>query len=455
VEELVKKAQQLAEFLKKEEEILIVTHIDADGITSGAIAYRSLERAGKDVEIRFVKSLDESEIEKIADENIFVWFTDLGSGQIGAIKERISDFIVSDHHVPDAITDNQLNPHIFGYDGSYELSGSTTTYLVARVLGLNHDLVSTAIVGAVGDLQDSNYGRLVGLNRKVLREGEANGFIEARKDIRFFGKQTRPVFKMLEYTFDPYLPGISGNENGAVEFLNSINIRLKNGDNWLRWIDLTAEEKKRITSEIIKILIANNYPFSLIMRMVGESYILLDEPEGTELRDAMEFSTLLNATARYGQEEVGLAVCLGDRGEGYRRAKSLLQNHRRNLSDGLRLVDEIGIVELENIQYFHAGKKILDTIIGIVAGMSYSFANRNKPVIAFAENEDGIKVSARATKDLVEKGVHLAQAIKLAAERVGGAGGGHSIAAGATIPKGSEDEFLRILDRIVGEQLLS
>ncbi len=455
MKDLVKRAFELAGILSKEDEILVVTHIDADGITSGAIAWRALERAGKDVRIRFVKSLDKYEVERIADENRFVWFTDLGSGQINDICKNISDFIVTDHHVPEIITDNQLNPHIFGYDGSYELSGSTTTYILAKSIGLNHDLVTLAIVGAVGDLQDSNYGMLVGLNRNVLGEGVANGYLEAKKDLRFFGKQTRPVFKMLEYTFDPYLPGISGNERGSMEFLESLGVRVRENDSWLRWIDLSDEEKRKVTSEIVRILISRNYPYSLIMRIVGESYILLDEEVGTELRDAMEFSTLLNATARYGEEDVGLAVCLGDRGEGYRRAKSLLQNHRRNLSNGLKLIDEIGIVELENIQYFHAGRKILDTIIGIVAGMSYSFANRNKPVIAFAENDDGVKVSARATKTLVERGVHLAQAIKIAAEKVGGTGGGHSIAAGATIPRGTEDEFLRILDRVVGEQLLN
>ncbi len=455
MESLVKRAYELVGVLKKKDEVLVVTHIDADGITSGAIAYRALERAGKEVKIKFVKALDKEEIERIANENRFVWFTDLGSGQIKEIHQNIPDFIVTDHHVPEIITGNQLNPHIFGFDGSHELSGSTTTYILAKSIGLNHDLVTLAIVGAVGDLQDSNYGMLVGLNREVLKEGVASGYIEARKDLRFFGKQTRPVFKMLEYTFDPYLPGISGNENGAMEFLNSLGVRVRENDVWMRWIDLSDAERRKITSEIVRILIARNYPYSLIMRVVGESYILLDEEEGTELRDAMEFSTLLNATARYGEENVGLAVCLGDRDEGYKRAKSLLQNHRRNLSNSLRLVDEIGIVELENIQYFHAGRKILDTIIGIVAGMSYSFANRNKPVIAFAENDDGVKVSARATKNLVEKGVHLAQAMKIAAERVGGTGGGHSIAAGATIPKGSEDEFLKLLDIIVGEQLLS
>jgi len=453
VKNIVKRSIELSEILRKEDDVLVVTHIDADGITSGAIAYRALERTGKNVRIRFVKSLDKDEIDRISDENTFVWFTDLGSGQILEIERNISDFIITDHHIPEAITRNQLNPHIFGYDGSYELSGSTTTYILAKNLGLNHDLVSIAIVGAVGDLQDSTYGKLIGLNREILKDGIVSGLIQAKKDLRFFGKQTRPVFKMLEYTFDPYMPGISGNEKGAMDFLDSIGVRVRDGDSWLRWIDLNDKERRRVVSEIVKILISRNYPFSLIMRMVGESYILADEKEGTELRDAMEFSTLLNATARYGKEEVGLAVCLGDRDEGYRKAKSLLQNHRRNLSNGLRLVDEIGIVELENIQYFHAGKKILDTIIGIVAGMSYSFANKNKPVVAFAESEDGVKVSARATKDLVRRGVHLAQAIKIAAERVGGGGGGHSIAAGATIPRGREDEFLKIFDKIIGEQI--
>ncbi|MBE8539996.1 DHHA1 domain-containing protein [Geoglobus acetivorans] len=454
MEELLKKANSIAEILRREDDILIVTHIDADGITSGAIAYRALERAGKEADIRFVKSLDDEAIEDIADENRFVWFTDLGSGQISSIERSGIRCVISDHHNPERITDNQINPHIFGHDGSYELSGSTTTYLVARFLGLNFDLSGIAIVGAVGDLQDSNYGRLVGLNRFVLKEAENSGYIETIRDIRFFGKQTRPVFKMLEYTFDPYLPGISGSERGAIDFLVSLGVRVKDNEQWLRWIDLTAEEKRKITSEIVRMLISRRYPFKLIWRIVGESYLLKEEEPGTEVKDAMEFSTLLNATARYGEEMIGLKVCLGDRDEAFRRAKALLQNHRRNLSDGIKLVDEIGIVELENVQYFHAGNRILDTIIGIVAGMSYSFANRGKPIIAFAENDDGIKVSARATKALVEKGVHLAQALKIAAEKVGGKGGGHSIAAGATIPKGSEDEFLKILDKLIGEQVL-
>ena len=451
--EITKKARELAEVLKRQDEVLVVTHTDADGITSGSIALESLNRIGIECDIEFVKQLDEKTIEKIADKGKFVWFTDLGSGSLGLIIKHKIDCVITDHHDPDGYYRFQLNPHDFKYSGTYDLCGSTTTYLVAKNLGFNYDLVSIAIVGAVGDLQDSKECRLIGLNREILLEGVRGRYIDIVKDLRFFGKQTRPVYKMLEYTFDPYLPGISGNEKGAIEFLESLGIPLKEDDKWRRWIDLSKDEKRTIVSALIRICIDSGVPLNTIKRLVGETYILLREEEGTELRDAMEYSTLLNATARYGECEIGLKVCLGDRGEAFRRARNLLMNHRKNILEGLKLVDEIGITELEHIQYFHAGNEILDTVVGIVAGMCFSKANLNKPIIAFAYTDDGVKVSARATQRLVERGVNLAKAIRIAAEKVGGSGGGHDIAAGALIPRGTEDEFLKILDELIGQQL--
>ncbi len=450
--DLIKKAYEISERIRKEDEFLVVTHIDADGITSGAIAYETLRRIGKEAEIIFLKQLDENAVERIADENRFVWLTDLGSGNISLLLRRKLEFVISDHHVPEMVYRWQLNPHDFGYDGSYDLSGSTTTYLISRCLGLNYDLSTLAIVGAVGDLQDSREAKLVGLNRFVLEEATKYGYVSAIKDLRFFGKQTRPIYKMLEYTFDPYLPGISGNERGAIEFLSSLGVEIKKED-WIRWIDLSREEKRKVVSGIVRVCMEAGYSYELIKKIVGETYILLEEENGTELRDAMEYSTLLNATARYGFEEVGLKVCLGDRGKYFRKARTLLQEHRKNLSAGIRLVEEMGIVELEFVQYFHAKSAIPETIVGIVAGMSYSIASKSKPIVAFAYSDEGVKVSARATKELVEKGLHLASAIKEAAEAVGGNGGGHSIAAGATIPRGKEEEFIQLLNKIVGLQL--
>ena len=44
-------------------------------------------------------------------------------------------------------------------------------------------------------------------------------------------------------------------------------------------------------------------------------------------------------------------------------------------------------------------------------------------------------------------------AMKKAAMAFDGVGGGHNIAAGATIPKGKEEDFLEILEREIKTQL--
>jgi len=196
-------------------------------------------------------------------------------------------------------------------------------------------------------------------------------------------------------------------------------------------------------------------PAHKIQRLVGEVYTLQREEPGTELRDASEYSTLLNATARYDYAEVGLAVCMGDRGEAFNYARDLLEAHRHNLVNGLSLVADKGVCRLNNLQYFNAHGEIRETIVGIIAGMSSSLdcVSRDLPIIGLAKSDGGIKVSARGNHDLVLRGLNLAVALGEAAAAVGGVGGGHDIAAGATIPEGKEDEFLALLDKKIGEQL--
>jgi len=194
-----------------------------------------------------------------------------------------------------------------------------------------------------------------------------------------------------------------------------------------------------------------------IERLVGETYTLLNEEPGTEMRDASEFSTLLNSTARYERADIGFAVCKGDRREALAEARDLLRGHRRNLRNGVEFVGENGVTKLDNIQYFDAEDEIQDTIVGIIAGMSYSKScvDRSKPVIAFADVEDEgeKKVSSRGTKRLVRSGLNLAEVMSECSQAVGGEGGGHDVAAGATIPEDAVQEFVDEVDAKVEEQI--
>ncbi len=449
-----KKAAQCAEYIKKHTSILVVSHIDADGLTSAAIMGKALERKGIEYNTSFVKQLDIQTLNGIADQNPeLVIFTDLGSGMLDAISALKLNAVIMDHHQPHGIYEHHLNPHLFGINGSTELSGSGVTFFLASALGDNGDLADLAIVGAVGDLQHAKHGQLMGMNRQILEAGVKNGVLRYEKDLLLFGKQTRPIFKLLQYSTDPYLPGITGSEDASIEFLKKIGIR-QHGEKWRRWIDLEAKEKQQIVSAIMQYCLSSGLQACNAQRLIGEVYTLLREREGTDVRDASEFSTLLNATARYDHADIGLAVCMGDRGAKFDEASTLLNEHRKNLVEGLNLVKEQGMTRMENLQYFDAGNKIRETIVGIVAGMSSSFINnRSLPIIAFADSNGGVKVSSRGNHELIRKGLNLGEAISEAAKIVGGTGGGHDIAAGAFIPGESKNEFLRILDKKIGSQI--
>ncbi|VVB71558.1 DHHA1 domain protein [uncultured archaeon] len=459
-QELKALCKSAAEEVQKRDSLLVVSHVDADGLTAAGIICTALERRNIDYSSLFFRQLDETALENVADFGAdLVIFTDLGSGMIQQICNLGLRAIVADHHKPakaEARPLAHINPHLVGADGATEISGSGTSFLLASALSAekeNNDLAALAVVGAVGDLQNNASGALPGLNRLILEIGSTAGAVSFHRDLKLFGRQTRPVFKMLEYSQDPYLPGLSGNEDACIAFLKEIGIRL-GGEKWRRWIDLSQEEKASVVTALLRKGLRSGLSSVMLERLIGEVYILLHEREGTELRDASEYSTLLNATARYGYADVGLKVCMGDRDKSLDEARTLLNQHRQNLVNGLKLVSTRGITPLRSVQYFDAGDSIQDTIIGIVAGMSFQMADRTRPILAFARTEEGdLKVSARGTHDLVRSGLDLAEALSRSAAAVGGVGGGHNVAAGATIPPQSKDEFLQLMDAVVSEQL--
>jgi RecJ-like exonuclease len=464
-------ARKLSEEMLKRNEVLVVTHIDADGIAAGSIACGSLTRAGIDHDILFVKSLDDDAAGRILERSPeFVWFTDIGAGSYDLISEIPG--IITDHHVPSESFagggrgrllppirgggPSMLNPHMYGLDGSLDLSGAGVTYILAKEMNSENVCLSgLAIVGAVGDMQDQNHRRLIGSNRKILSDAEEHGLLRIDMDIRYFGRETRPVPRLLKYSTDPLLPGLNGNHSACVTFLEEIGIPVKAGDDWRCWSDLSSSEKQSLVSALVTLLLESGLSREHVERIVGECYTLVQEK--SVLRDAKEFATLLNSCGRYDRAEIGMEICLGNREESLDEALNLLRTHRGYLVESLEVAADMGIIELDHLQYFHGGTRIKDTVIGITAGilMSSPEVDKSRPLFAFAHSEEGVKVSARATKTLVSRGLDLSVVMREATETMGGAGGGHNIAAGATIPHNREEEFLELAQSIIKDQMRS
>ncbi|MBN2250481.1 MAG: DHH family phosphoesterase [Candidatus Altiarchaeota archaeon] len=449
----------VSEKLAKEEDFLVVSHHDADGVTSCAIMVDLLTSLDKDADFMILKQLDSTTISKVEESpRKTIVFTDMGSGQLPLIKERaIRNFYIVDHHPPEEEYEKQVNPHFHGYDGGLEVSASGLAYLVAKSLG-NTGMAHLAIVGAVGDMQDSD-GKLHSLNRIIMEDGIKQGLIKVKQDLRLFGRQSRPLTQMLAYASDPVLPGLTGNESECAAFIEDLGIPLRTGERWRTYVDLKNEERQKLASALYIHLLDYNIPEYVIQGMIGEVYTLLKEGKRTELRDAKEYASLLNACGRQEQSEVGVRVCLGDRGAFWETARGILQMHRKALRDGITYLKEKGVEkDHTNFYYFDSDGGIGENIIGVIAGMAYGagIIPSDRPILAFADDRDDpemLKVSGRANWGLVRRGLHLGNALREESRKFGGEGGGHDIAAGARIPKSDKNEFLKNMDKKMGEQL--
>jgi RecJ-like exonuclease len=207
-------------------------------------------------------------------------------------------------------------------------------------------------------------------------------------------------------------------------------------------------------------MLKQNIPPREAQSLIGVVFTLIREEQGSYLRDARMFATLLNSTGRSNQGSIGVAICMGDRGALLRKAETILQDYREQLALGLQWLndDPEAVKKMQLIQTFHAQNRVPDTIVGSIAGMALNarMIDWTKPVIAFVYSRDGrVKASGRTTRQIVEAGADLGKAMSMAAAEIGSGseGGGHNIAAGATIPRGQEENFLKIIERILRKQL--
>jgi RecJ-like exonuclease len=155
---------------------------------------------------------------------------------------------------------------------------------------------------------------------------------------------------------------------------------------------------------------------------------------------------------------LGVAVCMGDRGQALEEANKVLEDYRRSISKYLGWVMEKPerMKEFQNIYVVYGEDFINDKMVGAVSSiLTSSLPNPEKPLIAYANlQEEGIaKISARTMDIVINKGVNLGEIMQVAAERFQGKGGGHNVAAGAQVPVERIDDFVKLVDELVGKRL--
>ncbi len=470
IDSLLNSASEAATTIVKHVEegktIHVATHLDADGLAAAGIIGKSLFRLGATFRLRIERWLDEKIIDGLAGEKLpLIILLDLGSGYLDLLNTKLSNhnIIILDHHQPVGEASpncTQVNPHLSGIDGSLDLSGAGVAYFVAKAIDeKNADLAGLAVIGALGDIQDKYEQRkLGGVNEKLVEDAIETGHLKVETDLLLFGRETRPIHRALALTTNPFIPGISGEEDKSLAFLTSLKITPKRKDKWRALKDLSDEEKRNLFSALAEYLASKGLSTDIEKRLVGNIYTLTKEEPSTPLRDAREFTVLLNATGRMGKAGLGAQICMGDRGAALEEANVVLKEYRRAIATSLNWLNEKPerIEERDNIYIARGNNSIDDKMISAVSTiLSTTVPNPEKPIIAYSkiEGEDSVKISARTLDVLTMKGLNLGEIMRIAAEKHAGTGGGHNIAAGGQVPISNLEPFLKLVDKLIKKHL--
>lgn len=447
----------------KERCVRVISHLDADGITAASIIISALNRENRCYSISIVQQMNSKIIDSLSKEDYSCFvFTDLASEYVDELAEKLKDrkVFVLDHHeislekaekVKNSPNMVFVNPILFGIDGGREISGAGVVYLFSKELNIkNKDNAYLALMGAIGDVQeDKGFKKL---NNDILKDAVEQELIEVKEGLRVFGSQTRPVYKILEYSSNPYIPGVTNNESQSLQFLQEIGINPKKGNEWKKMADLTDSEMKRLIASVIIKRSGEENPEDVL----GYNYILLGEKRGSPFRDAKEFSTLLNACGRLNKASLGIGACLGDM-KSKQRAMRALDDYKRIIVSSMNWYKDNwnkgSIIRGDGFLIINAGENIPSTMIGTIASMitKGNSLQEGTLVMGIAHAHDGTtKVSLRIANPRNSiKDIDLRDIVKEITSIAGGEHGGHPQAAGAIIPAEKEDEFIEAAKRVL------
>jgi single-stranded DNA-specific DHH superfamily exonuclease len=433
------RCREAAKRLEDTDFLRVVSDDDADGIAAAGILTRALDRAA----IPFHLTLDRLQVDQYRDlqSHDAVLLLDQGAGELDELADHPGKVIVLDHHQIEGRAPHALhvNPHLEGIDGTHDACTAALAFLTALELsGENAELAPIAMAGIVGDRQHAP--ELGEVNAAIARRGVEAGSVSLVEGLSL--PASKPLADALATSVDPYLPTVAGRASRAASFLEELGIPPRD-----RLRDLSERDQRRLTSAIVAHLVDHDVEPDAVEQVAGERYE--GEVCGRRIH-AGRLSALFNACEREDEPSLGVAIAHGD-SQALRDAESHVERYQDSLLEGLVQLENDPPEPMDAIQVFDAvDPDLVGAHCGL--GMTYLFA-KDKPTIGLKSADGNLKVSARATPQLVDAGLDLAEALAEAADEHGGNGGGHPIAAGAMFPADERGGFLARLDELVGDQL--
>lgn len=419
--------------------IRVVGDDDSDGINSAFTVSIALRRAGYEADPTVMPVHSETDADRALQggADAFV-IADSGSNVLSHLDRTGVPVLVLDHHrVHDYQPRNvfEVNPRRLGGDAVRHCSASILSLLFAAAADArNWDLAYSGLAGAISDRQ--HLGGLLGLVGFCVDGGVSAGVITRNEGLTLVGSTMQEA---IAESLDPFFEGLSGDPRAAQSFLEAQTV--PPGTNPL----LVAPAAGRRVADALEARLRERRVVADRIYPLYAERLLLRHASGVPTVFAL--AQLLEAATAANEPEQALRLLAGSP-EARQTLQALYKRRLANLFGELRRV-RAAVQDATNLRWAETGD---DADTGVYAHALLTFVlGDDKPFVIMSRRGGLAKFSARGSPRLFTAGVDLSIGLMDAAQAVGGHGGGHPGAAGATVPWARREEFLALLDRRLAE----
>lgn len=431
-----------SEFLDKYDYFRVLTHYDGDGTSAAIILSNLLINKKKKFHLGFIKELSrEPFIERYKEEgDLPLILCDAGSDQVKFLEEN-NDILILDHHFFENGNekDNVLNINARNYNinGTTEACGATMAYIFSLFVDekKNSKMLPFMMSGAIADKQD--LGGFKGLNKLLI---ENFGVYISKK--HRLNLDDIPLKDSILYSSEPFFLGLTGENKGTMDFIKKLNL-----DPEKKISELNDDEVSTLAKSLYVKLIEQKCQSEAISTIEIDDYVT---DSGVYI---YQLSRIIDSCAKLGENGLPVEKYLG-KYEDIKLDEEMIQIKKRYET---KIIDYINrsykmIDKLKNVQFFYTPEnEMAGSISGILA---LYLADQKRPIFGFNVGEETTLISSRGNRRLVEKGLNLSAVMREATKKFNGTGGGHDIAAGGSIKRGMERQFIEYVDELVGKQIL-
>jgi RecJ-like exonuclease len=426
----------------------IVTHQDADSLIAASIICMTLLRLGAKCVIRVISETTAVVIEQMKSEAYdFYIICELGSGLGGVLNEAFADkWIIIDHHEPlkEDLAEGRgkhiLNAFKYGIDGRSEVSSGGLAFIIAtQIEKRNWDLSPIALVSAISARQDQGDKRsFVGINSEIMKIAQSHGLISVNLDLMFNGRETKPLHEALASTPYPYIHGITWNIENAYSVVKNSGVEMKENGRWRVLAEIQQEEKYMILDAVVKFVAASSKydTANLVQNLEGNAYTLVEEDLRSQLRDAREFSTMLNACGSAGRGSVAVGICMGDRDVSLNEGEQIVKTHQTTLAKCIStiLAEKWRTIDDGRTIFVNAENAIAEDMLTSASYLLSGSPICDRMMFVWTTSRDGMHKFSCRKCDCCKSRLNLSLIVRRCAEAVGGIGYGHPEAAVCKIP---------------------